>query len=211
MIQGEPYKTRTFDLNGLHGISDQTLEVHFKLYEGYVKETNRLTDEIRDLQSTGQKLDPDETPAYSGLKQRLGFEYNGMVLHELYFDNLTKNGKSAPESRSQFRAAAESSFGSYDVWHADFVNVGSIRGVGWAVCYQDPVGKQLVNQWITLHEIGHIAGFTPLLVMDVWEHAYLLDYKPSDRGKYIEAFFSNIAWNVVEDRFSGRQARAQEA
>jgi Fe-Mn family superoxide dismutase len=210
MTRGEPYRARTFDLTGLHGISDQTLELHFKLYEGYVKETNRLMDEVRDLQKTG-KMDPDETPAYAGLKLRLGFEYNGMVLHELYFDNLTKNGNSVPELRSQFRAAAEDGFGNYDLWQADFVNVGSMRGVGWAVCYHDPVRKQLVNQWINLHEIGHIAGFTPLLVMDVWEHAYLLDYRPSDRGKYIEAFFANIAWSVVEDRFNVRQARAQEA
>jgi Fe-Mn family superoxide dismutase len=210
MTTGEPYRPRTFDLSGLNGISDQTLEMHFKLYEGYVKETNRLIDDIRDLQTTG-KMDPDETPTYGGLKLRLGFEYNGMVLHELYFDNLTKKGNSVPESRSQFRAAAEASFGDYDLWQADFVNVGSMRGVGWAVCYQDPVRKQLVNQWITLHEMGHIAGFTPLLVMDVWEHAYLLDYKPSDRGKYIEAFFSNIAWNVVEDRLKLKHARAQEA
>jgi Fe-Mn family superoxide dismutase len=197
-------------LNGLHGISDQTLELHFKLYEGYVKETNRLTEEILGLQTTGS-VDPDETPAYSGLKIRLAFEYNGVVLHEHYFDNLSKNGNSAPPARSQFRAAAEASFGSYDRWQADFVSVGNMRGVGWAVCCQDPVGKHLVNQWITLHEIGHIAGFSPLLVMDVWEHAYLLDYKPSDRGKYIEAFFSNIAWNVVESRLKSNQARAQEA
>jgi Fe-Mn family superoxide dismutase len=210
MTTGEPYKARKFNLSGLNGISDETLELHFKLYEGYVKETNTLIDEIRELEKTG-RVNPDETPIYSSLKYRLGFEYNGVVLHELYFDNLTKSGNSAPETRSQFRAAAEGSFGTYDRWQADFVAVGSMRGVGWAICYHDPIRNQIVNQWITLHETGHLAGFNPLLVMDVWEHAYLLDYKPSDRGKYIEAFFSNVAWNVVEDRLKVRQARAQEA
>ena len=104
------------------------------------------------------------------------------------------------DSGSSFRKLAEASFGSYEIWKADFMSVGKMRGVGWAVCNQDPAGQTLSNHWITLHEVGNVAGFVPALVMDVWEHAYLLDYKPADRPKYIEAFFSNIDWAAVEGR-----------
>ncbi|HEU4835694.1 MAG TPA: Fe-Mn family superoxide dismutase, partial [Pyrinomonadaceae bacterium] len=101
---------------------------------------------------------------------------------------------------SQFVKAAEATFGSYDIWKADFVGIGKMRGVGWAICYQNPANGRISNHWITLHETGNVAGFNPILVMDVWEHAFLLDYKPAERPKYIEAFFSNINWNAVEDR-----------
>ena len=194
------YQPRQFNLSGLKGISDQTLEMHFKLYEGYVKETNNLTERIAEFIKDGN-VDQDEMPAYSELSRRLGFEYNGMVLHEYYFDNLQSGGGLGdPTKTSQFVKAAEATFGSYDIWKADFVGIGKMRGVGWAICYQNPANGRISNHWITLHETGNVAGFHPILVMDVWEHAFLLDYKPAERPKYIEAFFSNIAWNEVEKR-----------
>ena len=206
------YKARQFNLSGLKGISDQTLEMHFKLYEGYVKETNNLTTRITEFIKDGN-VDQEEMPAYSELTRRLGFEYNGMVLHEYYFDNLQSGGGTVdPEKNSQFVKAAESTFGSYDIWKADFVGIGKMRGVGWAICYQNPANGRISNHWITLHETGNVAGFNPILVMDVWEHAFLLDYKPAERPKYIEAFFSNINWTEVEKRlkvdFGTRTARA---
>jgi len=146
-------------------------------------------------------VDQEEMPAYSELTRRLGFEYNGMVLHEYYFDNLLSGGGTGdPAEASQFVKAAEASFGSYHIWKADFVGIGKLRGVGWAICYQNPMNGRLSNHWITLHETGNVAGFDPILVMDVWEHAFLLDYKPAERPKYIEAFFTNIAWDTVENR-----------
>ena len=194
------YKAREFNLSGLNGISDETLEMHFKLYEGYVKETNKLTEGITKFIEDGN-VDQEEMPAYSELTRRLGFEYNGMVLHEYYFDNLKSGGGVGdPSQTAKFVKAAESSFGSYKIWKADFVGIGKMRGVGWAICYQNPSNGRLSNHWITLHETGNIAGFDPVLVMDVWEHAYLLDYKPAERPKYIEAFFSNIDWTTVEKR-----------
>jgi Fe-Mn family superoxide dismutase len=200
MTTSNSYKARQFDLSGLKGISDETLEMHFKLYEGYVKETNNLTERISEFIKDGN-VDQEELPAYSELTRRLGFEYNGMVLHEYYFDNLIKGGGTGdPDRTSQFTKAAEASFGNYEIWKADFVGIGKMRGVGWAICYQNPSNGRLSNHWITLHETGNVAGFTPILVMDVWEHAFLLDYKPAERPKYIEAFFSNIAWNEVERR-----------
>lgn len=197
------YKARQFNLSGLQGISDQTLDMHFKLYEGYVKETNKLNEKISEFIQDGN-VDQEEMPAYSELTRRLGFEYNGMVLHEYYFENLKKGvGTGDPDRTSQFLKAAEASFGSYEIWKADFVGIGKMRGVGWAICYANPANDRLSNHWITLHETGNVAGFNPILVMDVWEHAYLLDYKPADRPKYIEAFFSNIDWSAVAGRVKG--------
>jgi superoxide dismutase, Fe-Mn family len=193
------YQVKEFNLSRLNGISDQTLEMHFKLYEGYVKETNRLTEAIAEILKDG-RIDQEEMPAYSELKRRLGFEYNGMVLHEYYFSNLKKDGGEDPARNSAFLRAVESSFGSYDLWKVDFTSVGKMRGVGWAICYLDPLHGQLSNHWVTLHEVGNVSGFIPLLVMDVWEHAFLLDYKPAERPKYIEAFFSNLNWQRVEER-----------
>jgi Fe-Mn family superoxide dismutase len=204
------YQPRQFNLSGLKGISDQTLEMHFKLYEGYVKETNKLTEKISEFLADG-KVDQDEMPAYSELTRRLGFEYNGMVLHEYYFENMRKEGTGDPDKTSSFFKAAAASFGSYDIWKADFVGVGKMRGVGWAMCYQNPANGRLSNHWITLHETGNVSGFVPVLVMDVWEHAFILDYKPADRPKYIEAFFSNIDWAAVEGRLKLDAARPTTA
>jgi Fe-Mn family superoxide dismutase len=204
----DPYRAKEFNLSGLTGISDKTLETHFKLYEGYVKETNRLNEKISEL-IQGGKVDREEMPAYSELTRRLGFEYNGMALHEYYFGNLRRGGSGDPDGASRFAKAARASFGSYATWKAEFVSVGQMRGVGWAICYEDPENGRLSNHWITLHEVGNVAGFRPILVMDVWEHAYLLDYKPAEKSKYIEAFFANIDWEAVETRFEG--GRVQRA
>ena len=166
-----------------------------------MKETNRLTDHIREVLKDG-KVDQEEMPAYSELKRRLGFEYNGMVLHEYYFDNMKRGGTDHPGANSPFERAAADEFGSYEIWKTDFMGVGKMRGVGWAICYLDPSTGRLSNHWVTLHETGNIAGFVPVLVMDVWEHAFILDHKPSERGAYIEAFFSNINWQTVEQRLN---------
>lgn len=195
------YKARQWNLSGLRGISDKTLEMHFKLYEGYVKETNRLTEHIADLLKDGQ-VDQEEMPAYSELTRRLGFEYNGMVLHEYYFDNLARGGADEPTKGSAFARAAAESFGSFETWKTAFVSVGKMRGVGWAICFQDPRSGKLSNHWVTLHEVGNVAGYIPILVMDVWEHAFLLDYAPAERPKYIEAFLANTDWAALDGRLS---------
>jgi Fe-Mn family superoxide dismutase len=205
------YHARHFDLSGLKGISDATLEQHFKLYEGYVAQTNGLITKLADLNKDGGGVDEKRMPEYSELKRRLGFEYNGMVLHELYFGNLRKHGDRAPARGSPFREAVEASWHSYQRWEADFICVGKMRGVGWAVCYQDPSTGALTNQWIEMHESGHVAGFVPILVMDVWEHAFIHDYAAKDRPKYIEAFFSNLDWRAVESRIAKGRRQAAAA
>ena len=203
MNMRQHYQPREFNLRGLEGISDRTVEMHFKLYEGYVKETNRLNEKIAEFLSDGT-VDQEEMPAYSELNRRLGFEYNGMVLHEYYFGNLTTRRRAEPSSISTFRKSAEGSFGSYETWKTDFIGIGKMRGVGWAICYQDPANQRLSNHWITLHEVGNVAGFRPILVMDVWEHAFILDYKPPERAQYIQAFFANIDWDRLDHRLTER-------
>ncbi|MFA6211283.1 MAG: Fe-Mn family superoxide dismutase [Candidatus Obscuribacterales bacterium] len=195
-ITYKPYPVQDFKhLLGLTGISDKTLEIHFKLYAGYVKNTNDLNEKIIELTEAGKSGSLE----YAELKRRYGFEYNGMRLHEYYFGNLKPGGSELKESSAIGKLITET-YSSIEVWKNDFFKVGAMRGVGWAVLFQDPFTKTLSNHWITLHEEGNIAGFQPLLVMDVWEHAFLLDYVPADRPKYIEAFYSNIDWEKVEAR-----------
>jgi len=200
LLTQTPYKQRTFDLHGLQGISDNTLEVHFGLYAGYVKNTNLLNEQLVEMTHGGQL----GSPAYAELTRRLGFEYNGMVLHEWYFGNLTReaNGGEISSSSELGRALGES-FGDLETWRKDFAAIGAMRGVGWAVTYLDPATGRLSNHWITLHEDGNIAGFKPIVVMDVWEHAFLLDYKPAERPKYIESFLTNLDVNAAQGRLAG--------
>lgn len=196
-ISYKPYKEQDFShLKALNGISDKTLEIHLGLYSGYVKNTNILNEKVIEITEAGKSGSPE----YSELKRRYGFEYNGMRLHEYYFGNLKAGGSDIVKESTPLGKIITETYSSIDVWKNDFCKVGAMRGVGWAILFQDPITKTLSNHWITLHEEGNIAGFNPLLVMDVWEHAWLLDYKPADRPKYIEAFLSNVDWSVVEGR-----------
>jgi Fe-Mn family superoxide dismutase len=210
MLPDQPYKTKSFNLHNLEGISDKTIDMHLSLYEGYVKATNALQGRIAEFLRDGQ-VDQEEFPAYSELTRRLGFEFNGMVLHEYYFENLTPRASLKPDSASAFLRRAEASFGTYDQWKTDFISVGKMRGVGWAICFQDPGSGRLSNHWVTLHEHGNVAGFQPVLVMDVWEHAFLLDYAPSERGRYINAFFSNVNWGIVDRRVTSDASHRRAA
>jgi Fe-Mn family superoxide dismutase len=191
------YTPKNFpQLKGLKGISDGVLDTHFKLYEGYVNRTNKLTDALSQLTREGQAAGTN--PAFAEMTRRLGFEYNGMVLHEYYFGNLSPSGPK--DAGAKFKKACEASFGNYEVWLADFRGVATMPGVGWAITFQNPVTGWLSNHWVTLHEDGNVAGFTPIVVMDAWEHAFVPDYKPTERAKYVEAYFQNIEWDAIESR-----------
>jgi Fe-Mn family superoxide dismutase len=193
----QSYTPKKWNLAGLQGISDQTLTVHFGLYEGYVKNTNLINEQLSEIIGAGEAA--ASNLKFAELTRRLGFEYNGMVLHEYYFDNMTSSANGGPASGA-LKDALAASYGDFDTWKKDFAAVGAMRGVGWAIAYQDPSNGRISNHWITLHEDGNIAGFKPILVMDVWEHAFLLDYKPAERPKYIEAFFANVDWKAAESR-----------
>ena len=190
------YTAKKWELSGLQGISDETLQIHFGLYEGYVKNTNLLNERLAELRSAGKNTGAD--PAFAELVRRYGFEYDGMRLHEYYFDNLTA-GSQQPTSGKLYDALGEA-FGGFDAWKKDFMAVGGMRGVGWAIAYQDKTNGQITNHWISDHEIGNLAGFEPIVVMDVWEHAWFRDYKPAEKSKYIEAFCANINWSACEAR-----------
>lgn len=190
------YSPHKWDLSGLTGISDATLEMHFGLYEGYVKNVNLLNERLSEIRSAGKPSGAD--PSYAELVRRLGFEYDGMRLHEEYFDNMTKQPGDIGNGKL-YNALGEA-YGGFEEWKNDFVAVAGMRGVGWAIAYCDLTNGQITNHWINDHENGHLAGFAPIVVLDVWEHAFLKDYKPSERGKYIEAFFANIDWKRCESR-----------
>ena len=180
-------------LIGMEGFSETLLKNHFTLYQGYVTNTNKLMD----LLASMLKEAKIGTPEYSELKRRMGFEFNGMRLHEYYFENL--GGKGVLDKSSKLGRKLAEDFGSVENWEADFKGTGAMRGVGWAVLYQDNVTSTLFNQWINEHEVGHPAGCIPILVMDVFEHAFMLDYGLK-RADYIAVFFKNINWNAVEAR-----------
>ncbi len=180
-------------LLGMVGFSETLLKNHFTLYQGYVTNTNKLLDTL------GQMLKDGKTaiPEFVELKRRLGWEFDGMRLHEYYFENL--GGKAGLPTTGKLAKKLADDFGSYELWEKDFKATGSMRGIGWAVLYQDSASGKLINFWINEHDQGHPAGCQPLLVLDVFEHAFMLDYGLK-RPDYIEAFFKNIDWAVVAAR-----------
>ncbi len=180
-------------LIGMEGFSDTLLGNHFTLYQGYVTNTNKLLDTL----ATMLKDDKAGTPEYAELKRRMGFEFNGMRLHEYYFENL--GGKGALDKSGKLGKKLAEEFGSYEDWEKDFRATAAMRGIGWTILYQDNLTGRLINQWINEHETGHPAGCTPILVLDVFEHAFMIDYGLK-RADYIAAFFNNINWSAAEAR-----------
>ncbi len=189
-----PYAARDYgSLIGMDGFSETLLKNHFTLYQGYVTNTNKLLDALGGMLSEGKTAAPE----YAELKRRLGWEWNGMRLHELYFGNL--GGKGALDPGSRLGKALAADFGGVDKWEADFRGTGAMRGIGWVALYQDGPGGRFVNQWINEHDAGHFAGAAPILILDVFEHAFLTDYGLK-RADYIAAFFKNIDWKAVDGR-----------
>lgn len=182
-------------LYGMPGFSDALLKMHFQLYQGYVKNTNFLLGSFEEMQAQGK----EQTYEYGALKRRLGWEWDGMRLHELYFENL--GGKDPLEASEPLFQEITAQFGSYAAWKKNFIATGLIRGIGWVILYKDPQTGRLFNTWIDEHDVGHLAGGTPILVMDVFEHAYVTQYG-LDRQEYINAFFKNIDWKTTSKRFT---------
>jgi Fe-Mn family superoxide dismutase len=204
-VKRKAYKPQSFDhVRGLDGISDGQIDEHLQLYQGYVEQVNSVDEELAEMVAQGKAAGTNHM--YAELTRRLAFEYGGMILHEYYFENLERGSEPAPPSGSGLTQALGQYFGSLDQWRTDFQAIGSMRGVGWAILFQDPVTGRLTNQWITLHQDGVPVSFKPLLVMDVWEHAFMRDYKATERKAYIEAFFRNIDWSRVEERLNAQSA-----
>jgi len=193
---GGEYTPRDFSYleKKVEGLDSQLLNMHFKLYQGYVKNTNGLIEELKEM---GEKRQ-DRTAAYGALKRRFGWEFDGMRLHELYFSNLGGNGESL-DPKSQLYKKLVEEFGNYQTFAQEFKATGLIRGIGWVILYKDPQDDHLRIVWINEHDLGHLAGGEPILVMDVWEHAYITEFG-LDRAGYIDVFMKNINWKEVERR-----------
>ena len=189
-----PYAAKDYaKLVGMEGFSDTLLKNHFTLYQGYVTNTNKVLDTLDQMAKDGKSAAPE----FAELKRRLGWEFNGMRLHELYFENL--GGKGGIDKTSKTAKRIIESFGSYDAWEKDFRATGAMRGIGWVALYHDTDARRLINFWVNEHDVSHPAGCIPILIMDVFEHAFMLDYGLK-RADYIEAFFKNINWAAVDTR-----------
>jgi superoxide dismutase, Fe-Mn family len=181
-------------LLGLTKFDDSLLKMHFKLYLGYVNNANYLLNELERLSENKKAL----TYEFGALKRRLGWEFDGMRLHELYFSNMGR--KTTLDQNTPLYQSIKKYFGSYDQWVYDFKSTGKIRGIGWVVLYFDPAQGRLINVWVNEHDVGHLATGDIILVMDVWEHAYITQFG-LDRGEYIDTFFNSIDWDVANKRY----------
>jgi len=182
-------------LIGIPGISEKALITHLALYEGYVNNINKLNDLLVEMEKAGDV----QSPEFAELNRRFGWEWNGMRLHEYYFGGLTKGGKDR-NSDSELDKNIVKSFGSFESWKKDFISMGMMRGIGWVILYYDKIRGELFNVWIDQHDQGHLAGASPIIALDVFEHAYMIDYG-KDRTPYIDAFLNNLDWAEIEKRF----------
>lgn len=190
-----PYKVLDFsNLLGMEGFSDALLNNHFTLYQGYVNNTNKIFEKLEKMLQEGKQGEAE----FAELKRRLGWEWNGMRLHELYFQNLGGDGDT--NKAPKVMKAIETQKGSVEVCVKDFQATAGMRGIGWVVVYQDIAHGALMNQWINEHDVGHPAGLNPILVLDVFEHAFMLDYGLK-KADYVAAFMKNLNWAEVEKRF----------
>lgn len=190
------YKANDYShLKGTAGFSEKALATHFALYEGYVANTNKLIEELEKLNES-QKND---SPEFSEMKRRLGWEFDGMRLHEYYFSSMGGDGRIDEKGKLYQKISKE--FGSFESWQRDFISTAKMRGIGWAILYEDPSSGKLINFWVNEHNEGHPAGANLLLNMDVFEHAFMIDYG-KDRASYIDAFMKTINWEEVEKRLA---------
>jgi Fe-Mn family superoxide dismutase len=188
------YVARTFDLPQLKGLSTKQMEVHLGLYQGYVKHVNLIRSQIA-------KLKEGEDNAYiiSELRRRFAFEFDGMRMHEYYFEQFEDGAQKESEDGALMRAAAEK-YGDWDGFIAHIKEVAGTRGIGWVVVYYDPAGRTLHTVFVNDHELGQLSGLPIILAVDLWEHAYMVDYVPSEKMTYVDAFLSNVNWAVPEQR-----------
>lgn len=188
------YEQKTFNIPELKGISAKSIEEHLKLYSGYVANTNNILSKIKELRDSDA-----EGNAYviGELRRRLGFEFDGMRNHEYYFASL--EGGAQELTDGALKTALTDQYGSNDRWLAEFKQLAKTRGVGWAVLYKD--GENLINAWIDEQQLGHLTGLKPVLMLDMWEHSFVGDYWPSGKGQYVDDFFANVNWSVIEKNF----------
>ncbi len=186
-------KDFTHLLGKLKGISDNQLKAHFGLYEGYVKKLNEIETKLTTADKAASNYSFGE---FSELKRREAVAFNGTHLHELYFENLLAKGIPS----DALKKAADTAFGSWDKFIADIkASAGSTPG--WVLVTWNKVDKQLHTYILFEHHIGLPAQQEIILSLDCWEHAFMIDYG-TKKADYLNAFFENISWEVVNKRFA---------
>lgn len=192
------FEEKKFAIGSLTGLSQKQVDEHLKLYGGYVKHANLIGERLQALAA-----DPEKN-AYATveLRRRFSFEWNGMRMHEYYFEQFERGAQEASPG-SSLHDTFEKQYGGFDNWQLSFKAVAGSRGIGWAVLYHDPRTNLLLNQWVGDHEIGHLGGLAIIIALDLWEHAFMVDYTPAEKKKYVDAFFVNLNWRVAEERFGG--------
>ncbi len=190
------YPTKAFNLPVLAGISEKQIKVHLALYEGYVKHVNLIAEKLAFVRTGKLELDPYMV---AELRRRFAFEFDGMRMHEYYFAQF--EGGAVPFSaNSTLTKAVAEKYSPQDLI-AHIKDVAGSRGIGWVVVYADPVAKTLHTVFVNDHEVGQLAGLPIILALDLWEHAFMVDYVPAEKKNYVDAFFANLNWSVVENRF----------
>ncbi|MDD5318244.1 MAG: Fe-Mn family superoxide dismutase [Candidatus Pacebacteria bacterium] len=194
------YLEKKFKIPALAGISSNTITEHLKLYAGYVKHSNLILQKISELSATPEAAEKN-VYAIGELRRRFGFEFDGMRNHEYYFAQFEGAPKQA-DQKSPLSKKIASVWGNFDAWFKEFNTLAMTRGIGWAILYYDPTADTLLNVWADEQHLGHLTGLKPILMLDMWEHSFMLDYPPSEKKKYVEAFFTNLNGEVVEERFA---------
>lgn len=197
------FETQTFDIPELTGISKTNIEEHLKLYAGYVKNANLILEKIPEYNGYASE-DTFAPYVVSELYRRFSFEYNGMRNHEYYFRAFEGGPKEI--SDGDLKSAIAKEYGSFDAWFAGFKKMALTRGVGWAMLYYDQATDSLLSSWVDEQHLGQLQGCTPVLALDMWEHSFVADYQPSGKGKYVEDFFANLNWEVIEKNYSNAKA-----
>lgn len=188
------YTAKTFTIPELDGIGKETMDEHIGLYGGYVKHVNLIREKIDAFNN-----DPENNAfAISEMQRRLGFEFGGMRNHEYYFTQFEGGAKTLPDGTLKDLMAER--WGSVDAWHQAFNKITMTRGVGWAMLYIDRQTNQLVQTWVDEQQFGQLPGLDIVLALDMWEHSYMLDYPPSKKKEYVDAFFRNLNWETVAAR-----------
>ncbi len=191
------YQPKTFNLPVLTGLSEKQINVHLGLYEGYVKHVNLIAEKLGAVRAGTLEFDPY---IVAELRRRFAFEFDGMRMHEYYFEQLETVG-SMQKADGGLAKMVKEKYGDAGL-EGHVKEVASTRGIGWVVVYYDPEAKALHTVFVNDHEVGQLAGLPILLALDLWEHAYMVDYVPAEKKNYIDAFFANLNWSVVEKRFN---------
>lgn len=193
-----PYVVREFDLTGVTGLSPRAIELHLDLYAGYVTHLNKLlSEQTAAFPAPGEAATPLDLNSHA---RRFAFEYNGVMLHELFFEALGPTGAGSPDKSGALADAAARTFGGITQWMQHAAALAQLRGIGWVVTVRERATNRLYNTWVDLHHLNVPANTDIILALDLWEHAYLLDFAPSQRETYFETVWSSIDWQKVESR-----------